>query len=296
MTQNSSKINNHANRLDQQDRQIRQESLDRKMNSMIGKFAVYGYKWKLRDFGSPSNAIRRQFIRKFFRSVLVNQHLLPPTADDEEDFKADLITDLKPLGFRDDASFEMTIGNLTIYHAIKEKLPSARLKIRLRPMQPKIIGAMVDDALRHRRTLLDASPSRTLYVETKITPPYVVLMEKKKYSVGGVEELRREIVTVPWSDPRFADPLMHHETFGKPTSVPGATPPTSSGVIGAVGGATSGATSGTTRNTRNNAGDKAKKPKRGGGGSRGGGGRGGGNPQGNRSHSSHGNDTDDDMI
>ena len=87
-----------------------------------------GYKWKVRDFGSPSNAVRRQFIRKFFRSVLVNQQLLPLTGEEEEEFGSDLITDLKPLGFRD--------GNLTVYHAIKEKLPSARpsARICLRPI------------------------------------------------------------------------------------------------------------------------------------------------------------------
>ena len=112
------------------------------------------------------------------------------------------------------------------------------------------------------------------------------------YSVGGVEELRREVVPVPWSDPRFADPLMHHETFGNPIAN-GANPSTS---MGAIGG-----------NTGNKAGAKPKNPKRGGGGGRGGGSRGGGGgrsggrsggrtSQGNnRSHSSHGNNSDDDM-
>lgn len=213
--ENSSLLKSHSTRLDDQQRLICKESFERKLDSMNGKFAVYGYKWKIREFGTPSNAVRRQFIRKFFRSVLVNQGLLPPVGEGEEDFKADLITDLKPLGFRDDASFEMTIGNLSVFHAIKEKLPSSKLKIRLRPMQPKIISAMVDEALRHRRHLLDENPSRTLYVETKPFAPFVSLMERKAIIQRGVEETVREKLTVPWSDPRFNDPVMHHNEFSK---------------------------------------------------------------------------------
>ena len=287
---NASRINKHADRLDQQDRQIRQESLDRKISAMMGKFAVYGYKWKIRDFGTPSNAIRRQFIRKFFRSVLVNQQLLPPTGDESVEFGSDLITDLKPLGFRDDASFEMTIGNLTVYHAIKEKLPSARIKIRLRPMQPKIISAMVDDALRHRRELLDSSPSRTLYVETKNVHPYVVLMERKTVSVGGIDETRREVVDIPWTDPHFTDPLMHHDSFGKPVERPAST---------ATGGGN------INRNKSSNS-TKPKNPKpaarggnsaRGGGPSRGGGSsRGGGPNTRNGRRPSRGNDESEDEM
>ena len=136
---------------------------------------------------------------------------------------------------------------------------------------------MVDDALCHRRELLDSSPSRTFYVETKIIHPYVLLMERKMVPVGGVDKPRREVVVMQWTNPRFTDPLMHHDSFGKPIERPAATADNSAGNNAQGGGNRRSTSSNKSKNSKTAArgGNSARggNPARGGNSARGGGSR-----------------------
>jgi hypothetical protein len=128
------------------------------------------------------------------------------------------VTDVKPIRWADDASLDVTFADVNVWHAIRDRLAGKVLPFSIRPVLPKIINAMYDDCLRARRDLITEAKQagmvpRRLYVDTKISAPYICLIENVK---GLDRKSNREAVLVNWTDPRFRDPVANHEAYTYP--------------------------------------------------------------------------------
>ena len=191
------------------DRNIEKEKFDREYKGMEGEFRVTGYSWTLSDLGRPGTATRRRFVSNLIRKVFVNQELL-----DQETANATPIADLRPIGWRDNNPLVVKFSDLMVAHGIKErlhKLPNLPSTIKVREMRPIILDSMYNDLLRIRRELRGENLQRTIYIEEKSFPPYLSLVEKS--FIDNVPCRTRLEIT--WSDPRFEDPIIHHDEYAR---------------------------------------------------------------------------------
>jgi hypothetical protein len=204
---NSEKISTNTSDIQANARNLLQEKLEREVAGLQGKFRISGFRWAVKNFGGSDNSVRRKFIKNLLRVAFINQDLM----SEEEAYPPGglVISDCRPLGWKDDCPLEVTFVDRGLWHAIKQKIQGKALLIKIRIMLPKILNAMYDDCLRYRRVLLDGLNTRTLYVDIKPSTPYITLMEKTK--VGG--KLDRVRVPVVWLDPQFKDPIKFHETY-----------------------------------------------------------------------------------
>ena len=196
-------------KLETLDRNIEKEKLDREYKGMEGEFRVTGYSWTLSDLGRPGTAARRRFVSNLIRKVFVNQELL-----DQETATATPIADLRPIGWRDNNPLIVKFLDLMVAHGIKErlpKLPNLPSTIKVREMRPIILDSMYNDLLRIRRALRDENTQRTIYIEERSFLPYLSLVEKS-ITDGVVYRTRPEFA---WSDPRFEDPIIHHDAYAR---------------------------------------------------------------------------------
>jgi hypothetical protein len=204
---NAASIKTNASSILSNSRNILREKLERELASCEGKFRISGYVWTLANFGRTGNSVRRKFIKTLVRVAFVNTQLLT-----EEEAEKLPIDDCRPIVWKDDKPIEITFGDNTIFHYVKDKLSGKALAhptIKIRIMLPKIINGMYDDCLRFRRKLLDEGDNRTLYVDYKPFEPYIFLMEKRMDEDRQV----RSRVQVEWLDERYKDPVLHHDTF-----------------------------------------------------------------------------------
>jgi hypothetical protein len=150
------------------------------------------------------------------RVAFVNQGLIAESQNIDK-----LISDCYPAmgAWFDDGALEVVFSNNVLWHAVKEKLAGRALKIKIRVSLPRILHSMYDDALKFRRTLLDANSEQTLYLELKRHEPYITLV--KKWKENG--RTHRENVRIMWTDERYTDPIANHEGFAPVPREDGAT-------------------------------------------------------------------------
>jgi hypothetical protein len=157
-------------------RAIQRHKLEAEIKGMEGKFRILGYKWKVTNFKSrdpvnpmtpggtevPPTTARRKFIKMLVRVAFVNQGLIAESQNTDS-----LITDCYPAmgAWYDDRALEVVFGDNVLWHVVKEKLLGRPLNIKIRISLPHILHCLYDDILRHRRTLLDADGTRTLYID-----------------------------------------------------------------------------------------------------------------------------------
>jgi hypothetical protein len=196
-------------------RLIKKEKLEREMENLKGKFVVRGYEWTKATFAGRENSSRRKYIRLLAKVVSVDSGLMS-----HEDWKEVDFPDCKPVFWDQYATFDeklstplcIQFSHMALWHGIKGALSGKRDLIHpIREALPRILDKMYDDALKHRRTLLDAAggAGHTLYVDIKPSEPYIQLMEKTFVSGQQV----RSVVNVEWSDARFKDPVANHDDY-----------------------------------------------------------------------------------
>jgi hypothetical protein len=123
-------------------------------------------------FGRPGNAARRKFIKNLLRVAFVNTELM---TEKEADYQ-NLISDCKPIVWKDGKPLEVTFSDNVLWHAVKEKLSGRGINhpsIKIRIMLPKFLNAMYDDCLRYRRVLLDENSEQTLFIDSKPSEPNI---------------------------------------------------------------------------------------------------------------------------
>ena len=203
------KVQDNSSRISSLDRKIEQEKLEGEIEEMKGEFRIVGYKWTLPDLGRPGSSARRKFLGNLVRKVFTNQELI-----DAEVANTTPIVDLRPQGWKDGNPLIIKFGDHMIYHGIKERLPKLARNpamIKVRANKPIILENMHNELLKTRRSLLDADPSRTIFIEEKNFPPYLTLVEKK--TRNGT--LSRTPLSIEWSDERFQDPVMFHYEYAR---------------------------------------------------------------------------------
>jgi hypothetical protein len=199
-------------------RLIRKEKLEREMEGLKGKFVVRGYEWTKGTFTGNENSMRRKFIRQMARKVFVDSGLMT-----FEEWKGTEFPDCKPVFWDKYASFHdklttpliIQFADRSLWHGIKGSLSGKRdLAFPIREALPRILDKAYDDALKYRRVLLNAKDTKTLYIDLKPSAPYIQLMEKTLIvGPSGDNRTVRTAIPIKWSDPRFGDPVAHHDEF-----------------------------------------------------------------------------------
>ena len=200
----------------------KKDLLNAEMKSYSDNFILKGVKFSMKDVHGDEEReerFREKVMRIFVDQGLVSaKRLFHSAGENKGRIIRGVLRHCHPLGTRDNGSIVVAFLESWFVAHINQKLTAGKkLKdgLRITPHMPPILDALRNEALRARRALLQADPSRKIVLKRNMRKPWIELIETK--------DGRKKAIEFAVDDKRLVNPaltLAKMEMEGKDTFTP----------------------------------------------------------------------------
>ena len=173
----------------------KKDLLNQQVKSYSNNFVVKGIKFSMSD--AQGDEEKEERFREAVLKIFVDQGLLPNkkvfvggSGSDRTHILRGVVRNVHPLSQRDNASVVVAFVESWFVAQINTKLIGGKKMkngIRIVPHLPPIIDAKKNEALKSRRELVTADPTRKIHLKTLMRKPWIQLVETKNGRKNAID-------------------------------------------------------------------------------------------------------------